>query len=101
MKNKTQHTPTPWRIDKEYIVSADIKFPSTVLRFDYTVPIIRQANAAFIVRAVNNHENLLNTLRIVARGSCLRQINTSGACICYPCIAQKAITEVDNGRGPK
>lgn len=42
-----------------------------------------------------SHENLLDTLRKVARGSCLRQINTENKCICYPCISQNAISKAE------
>lgn len=52
------HTPTPWKLDDTrpmvYVMGAD---GETIASFDRRS--IEEANAAFIVRAVNAHEELL------------------------------------------
>jgi hypothetical protein len=77
MKNKhgidtweTQHTPTPWKVDG-CAVTSDV---FNICTLDTTAKDMNEnqigmgelsANAAFIVRAVNTHEELLETLKTV------------------------------------
>lgn len=80
MKSKAQHTPTPWNLNdhqgypvnsKEYIRDSNGLCIATVHEM---ADGIRNAelraesagNAAFIVRAVNSHEDMLEVLKIVA-----------------------------------
>ena len=70
MKNKPEanepkvlsHTPTPWRIEREY---GEIEITSElgqVARIESVSP-SAQADAAFIVRAVNAHEELIASIK--------------------------------------
>jgi hypothetical protein len=62
MTNETKHTPTPWHRAGDYIVSED-----EIAVAEITNPCLasqtEDANAAFIVRAVNAHEALVRALR--------------------------------------
>ena len=56
------HTPTPWKVGEEYeILGPNEKVVATTYHNRPEV----EANAAFIVRAVNAHEELLEALRYV------------------------------------
>lgn len=43
---------------------------------------------------IEDCQTMYETLEIIARGACLRQIN-GDACICYSCIAKSAIAKVE------
>ncbi len=67
MKTKPQHTPTPWQIEYQKIVDSQ---PSSGYNFNKIIAHPGhqddwEANAKFIVRAVNSHEVLLNALKFV------------------------------------
>ena len=63
MKTNTTHTPTPWGISKisnnydEYMIYGDTA--STVRGCNICNTVYGGANAAFIVKACNMHDNLL------------------------------------------
>jgi hypothetical protein len=58
---KTQHTPTPWEVDREAGDDSHVMIDS---QSDvYIGEIFIEANAAFIVRAVNAHEELLHVIK--------------------------------------
>lgn len=74
----SKHTPTPWKLrsqsgqeyDKDFkneISGGDRHLLVTCYPCDYPAPTpesaIAEANAAFIVKAVNNHEKLVNMLK--------------------------------------
>lgn len=59
---KTAHTPTPWRIEDDTIKAGK---NDTHLFDIYECPglgVAAEANAAFIVRAVNSHDTLVEAL---------------------------------------
>ncbi len=57
---ETKHTPTPWAFFKKTIQGADHSHVGMVTEFGEVPP---EVNAAFIVRAVNNHEALVGALQ--------------------------------------
>jgi hypothetical protein len=60
----TSHTPTPWVADGHYIHGPDeLRFLAVAGDRAGVTP---EANAAFIVRACNSHDELLHHLRILA-----------------------------------
>ena len=79
MKNKVEHSPTPWNYndgDKGVIGygfmsydghgKPDYTNPSGSIVTVHGVGAERDADAAFIVKAVNSHEELLNVLKSCA-----------------------------------
>lgn len=70
--SKAKHTPTPWVQEAEYISAMVpggrpngeiiVQCWPTVSRLRHETP--NEANAAFIVRACNTHEELLDSLRL-------------------------------------
>lgn len=77
----TQHTPTPWKLDGVIgIEGADGKLVGNALNPFFAnqkqvkaniVPSVEaaQANAAFIVQAVNAHDALVEALRVLANAA--------------------------------
>lgn len=77
-KNRAGHTPTPWMIKtglkfaegRLYICDKDGQRLALILQNGYQQPSLTkkeaEANAAFIVRAVNCHEELVEMLRGLA-----------------------------------
>jgi hypothetical protein len=61
---KWTHTKTPWKVadQKEYIYANDRTLVTKTLTIDCHF-MEAQANAAFIVRAVNSHHELLSNLK--------------------------------------
>lgn len=69
MKNKNeikaQHTPTPWTMNKKETHPWVIEAPSNIPGIPATiVKVGYRPNAAFIVRAVNMHDELVEALKI-------------------------------------
>jgi len=68
-KKQPTHTPTPWRVELERsplrVEPTDQKFPPicNVLHQDTSEE--TNANAAFIVKACNNFDQMLSTLKLV------------------------------------
>ena len=65
-----KHTPTPWKVNKRaaFLVEAENRSIGSVGGYsDGTddTHFENKANAAFIVKAVNSHDKLLNTLKEV------------------------------------
>jgi hypothetical protein len=62
--HKPTHTPTPWNYDKaNEILSSEAIYPKYVCGFELrSLP--TNEDAAFIVRAVNCHEELVEALKI-------------------------------------
>lgn len=63
---RLEHTPTPWHYDGEYIRTGLNRFdPETKVQIIAEINDTEnwEANAAFIVRAVNSHENLLAMMK--------------------------------------
>lgn len=69
------HTPTPWKVTKNGGISGDgeviICNDTKAVREELAQPVNNgfgraSANSAFIVRAVNSHEELLEALRVIA-----------------------------------
>ena len=70
MKTQPTHTPTPWKTMplNPFIFSGDEPEELAVCRTDIKLPPERNdANAAYIVRAVNAHEELIATLKEVSK----------------------------------
>lgn len=70
MKTLTgKHTETPWELKDNFIqrdetVIAEVYDATTYLpKEGYVIPQVGDANAAFIIRAVNTHEYLLDVLK--------------------------------------
>ena len=107
----TQHSPTPWRL----ALPGDRLFPETctvVAGDEYHVAITSyqpyseheaspqdEANAAFIVRAVNNHADLLAALRDIEQMPCLSALldEDESECGCAHCRARAAIAAAQEG----
>lgn len=60
-KSKSAHTPTPYRIEAERDIYGNDKDDSMVARMNGCPQYV--ANAAFIVRACNSHEKLLEACK--------------------------------------
>jgi hypothetical protein len=65
-ETKTAHTPTPWKVikgDREHAFNIvhDSKNGGTAVVRD----VLKEANAVFIVRAVNSHDNLINAIKLL------------------------------------
>ena len=76
----TDHTPTPWQIDDDLIMTVVDDIPDDIICEKTKERPIRadnwDANAAFIVKAVNNHDALVDTLKFlldVLEISCVQQ----------------------------
>lgn len=70
--NTTQHTPTPWIYDRVTSQIWDDE-KRAIVDMDYgdLLPDTDVANAAFIVKAVNSHEHLLEGLKTaLENGDC-------------------------------
>jgi len=64
MKNKvnvSEHTPTPWHSDLSTVHGPEID--AEYQEKQIVCSVINRADAAFIVKAVNCHEELLNALK--------------------------------------
>ena len=75
----TDHTPTPWR-SVDFIVAAGVELIAVLTAGEANngcvSPPIARANAVFIVRAVNAHDELVAALR-----GCLNALNTTEAAL--------------------
>ena len=64
-EQKTAHTPTPWKVDcKADICTSDLQ-EMIMKQPNHQIPSMAQANAAFIVKAVNCHQDLLEACKAV------------------------------------
>ncbi len=59
--SRSQHTPTPWHDDLSTVHGPEID--AEYQEKQIVCSVINRADAAFIVRAVNAHEELLETLK--------------------------------------
>lgn len=59
--NVNEHTPTPWHLDENLFIMSDKEGRSIHSVIDDVA--ISKNDAEFIVRAVNNHEALLQSLK--------------------------------------
>lgn len=96
MDKTIQHTPTPWHLDdmEQGIIVADGNGYSIVdCRSGKLDEEDHAANAAFIVRAVNCHEELIETIRWMAQtvhqGNHVEQPGTFRECPKSVCDAAK------------
>lgn len=72
----TEHTPTPWNASNQYLYGGLLESPLPIASgkkewaTDTGGPCHQEAvaNAAFIVKAVNNHEALVKALEEIAEG---------------------------------
>lgn len=67
-----EHTGTPWRFDGDWyriptIFGADGKMVASIEKDGRESTPERAANAAFIIKAVNGHEALVDALRVARR----------------------------------
>jgi len=75
-----EHTPLPWAADYKGTighiksVSPDVEGTPTVCRYDVTTPSLseseKMANADFIVRACNSHDDLVRALKVMLAEFC-------------------------------
>lgn len=78
------HTPTPWKVDEsqpeQLAVIEDNEDGEGICEMDHSVkdPVACQANAAFIVQAVNAHERLVSALQ-----DCLQALRHAPIEGCY------------------
>lgn len=77
MTDKTeskQHTPTPWHYDGEFIRTGDTRFSLSARPLEVIAEVKDsenwEANAGFIVRAVNSHEALLKIAKSIYDYDC-------------------------------
>jgi mevalonate kinase len=66
----SEHTPTPWKVFGGLITDSDHRAVAALYNKDDQGEAVRshatnEANAEFIVRAVNSHDALVDTLRLV------------------------------------
>jgi hypothetical protein len=90
------HTPTPWRVTKAYRITGGPQGHTYVASLDnvkHLSPEELEANAAFIVRAVNSHDEMLAALK----GVCI-DLRAAGRGEAFIRIAN-LIAKVE-GRGP-
>src|ERR1700735_2276674 len=60
----SEHTPTPWILDGEHLRTIVRGAESTIIAVRHRLPAVTHAaNAAFIVRAVNAHDDLVAALK--------------------------------------
>lgn len=79
---ETEHTPTP--LDRDEVSALEI-----IVSKHYG-----QGETAFIVRAVNCHEERDLYLRMVARSACQSQ-KTGNRCLCFSCEANRLIAKAE------
>lgn len=95
-----KHTPTPWRHgdspgDVCEIVGIETGKPySSIIAETCGYKGQREANAAFIVRAVNSYHTRDMFLRAVSRLACLDQRN-GDKCLCVSCEASRILSEAE------
>ena len=93
-KTQTPHTPTPWKAWKawEGFLVTDMNNRHIANLTDSTKMVGWQdaANAAFIVRAVNAYQPMVELLEHIARSVCLDQ-RKSDHCICFSCEAKRVL----------
>lgn len=63
MKTKVMHTPTPWKVDKNGPRNNIRDSEDCIIAHANTYYKEFESNAAFIVRSVNSHEELLDKLK--------------------------------------
>lgn len=84
-----QHTPTPWAVDENYPTSiVRVQGEGSVLECEFMEwdgetmnvgePDLNEANATFIVKAVNSHEALVDILERIKRHGELANVGTGG-----------------------
>lgn len=86
------HTPTPWRIDLEKENRIENSEGYTVTWVSGAEASVNFANTEFIVRACNNFEELLGTLKAM-----VKEIETAESMDCFITYeeAQKAIAKAE------
>lgn len=70
-----KHSPTPWKYGTTDLAAAFIYDESGTIA-DIPARVVCRADAAFIVKAVNAHEELLKALKLAQE--CLRQVSAGG-----------------------
>lgn len=92
MNTQAKHTPTPW-----YLLPArtlvNIKGPGGWQIGQ--IPMDEKANAAFIVRAVNSHEELLEACKRFLESSPCKNGCKKGDMTCDSRFAEKAIAKAE------
>ncbi len=94
---ENQHTPTPWHVDNTgVVVGSRAPNGSTDLIADLhtsAMPSEARANAAFIVKACNNHQALVEALRRCREGLVCRVIPRLpiASCECWACETERQI----------
>lgn len=63
MKPQTRHTATPWKLNEMEITTVNARFPLAKVIYYEECGKTCKANAHFIVKAVNNHEALVEALK--------------------------------------
>lgn len=118
-KTKMKHTPTPWRMSHElgegFSIVRDVYHAEKLYPVAVAVVVavagytknyhkeneeMAKGNAAFIVKAVNCHEMLIDTLKNLSTIPCLtemmgRGVSEDNPCYCASCQAKKAIAKAE------
>ena len=94
---KTQHTPTPWAVNgienKRYRIDS---LSTERVGIDFLANpighILKEEDAAFIVRAVNSHEALIKVAELASDLPCVKPDS------CLHCDAIQAIAQAEGGK---
>lgn len=92
------HTPTPWewvgdRAQGFILLGPDGSIGEVYICAEPSM-CNAQANAAFIVRAVNAHDDLIGALKTIEAAH-PHIINRESPSVCVPCVAKKAIAKAE------
>ena len=96
MKTQPTHTPTPWKVNicspkhNQKGITIQTQDGIVLAHIQWQLDDSEKANAAYIVRAVNAYDPMMDLLDKVARSACLNQ-EVSGKCVCFSCQANKLI----------
>ena len=88
------HTPTPWRLEVMTDIDKSGNYSRVRANKKLIGALMDTEDAAYIVRAVNAHEELLTLTRKIARMACHAQY-VGKKCICFSCSANDLIVKND------
>jgi len=82
-----QHTPTPWDLQ-----TLRVSLVPVMIRVNGYIKETAEANAAFIVRACNNHDNLVEALRKISVHSSYTPSDAGNISFAYDSVRKIART---------
>ena len=113
LSGDSKHTPTPWEVEKGvfndkaslYITAPDTSLVCELLpkhmRYTTDQGLIkevfskRDANAAFIVKAVNSHEDFVNALKRISDGEFASDISSEDCLLAMRGVAREALKQAE------